>query len=122
MADLISLFECTIKRKDKFAKKKLRKRIKDEFCNCAIVFENMYGRLIFLLKDLSQEELAINVIELQKLSVYQQDSSSEKSIDIATETIRKEIKSYKSSFTWPPQIQNLELDQTILPTYLNRFL
>ena len=55
-------------------------------------------------------------MELQnRLNLYQQDSSKEKSLFIAAETIRKELKSYKRTLNWPPPIQNLELDQTVMP-------
>ena len=55
-------------------------------------------------------------MELQnRLNLYQQDSSKEKSLVIAAETIRKELKSYTRTLNWPPHIQNLELDQTVMP-------
>ena len=47
-------------------KKKLRKKIKDEFCTSAILLENNEGRLIFLPKDLFRDDLAIKVMELQE--------------------------------------------------------
>ena len=65
---------------------------------------------------LSQDDLEIKAMELQKrLNLYQQDSSKENSLVIAAETIRKELKSCKSTLNWPPHIQNLELDQTVMP-------
>ena len=66
-------------------------------------------------KALSRDDLAINVVELKKkLNLYQQNSSTQESLDIALETIRKGIKWCKSTLNWPPNIQNLELDQTII--------
>lgn len=35
---------------------------------------------------------------------------------------KRDEKSYKSTLIWPPHIQNLEVDQTVIPMYLNRFL
>ena len=107
MTDLILHFERTMNETgytvERSTKKKLRKKIKDEFCTSAT--------------------LAIKVMELQKkLNLYQQNSSTEKSLDTAVETIRKEIKSYKSTLNWPPHIQNIELEQTVIPMNLNRFL
>ena len=58
----------------------------------------------------------------KKLNLYQQNSSTQESLDIAAETIRKGIKWCKSTLNWPPHIQNLELDQTIIEKYLSRFL
>ena len=61
------------------------------------MFEHRGGRLIFLPKDMSQEELPIKVIELEEeLSLHQQNSSTEKFLDIAAEKIREEVKSTKS--------------------------
>ena len=127
MTDLISRFERTMNEKgfavERSIKKNLRKKAKDEFCTSATLLENNEGRLIFLPKDLSRDDLAIKVMELlKKLNLYQQDSSTEKSPDIAAETMRKEIKSYKSTLNWPPHIQNLEIDQTVIPMHLNKFL
>ena len=127
MTDLISHFERTVNKKgftvERSTKKKSRKKIKDEVCTSATFFENNEGKLIFLPKDLSRDGLAIKVMELQKkLNLYQPDSSTETSVDIAAETIRKAIKSYKSTLNWPPHIQNLELDKTVMPMYLNRLL
>ena len=126
MADLISHFGRTINEKgftvERSTKRKLRKKIKDEFCISATLLENNERGLIFLPKDLLRHDLEIKVMELQKkLNLYQQDLSTEKSLDIAAETIRKEIKSFKSTLNWPPHIQNLELDQTVIPMHLNRF-
>ena len=53
----------------------------------------------------------------KKLNLYQQNSSTQESLDIALETIRKGIKWCKSTLNWPPHIQNLELDQTIIGKY-----
>ena len=126
MTDLISHFKCIVNEKgftvERSTKKKSRKKIKDEVCTSATFFENNEGKLIFLPKDLSRDGLAIKVMELQKkLNLHQPDSSTETSLDIAAETIRKAIKSYKSTLNWPPHIQNLELDKTVMPMYLNRF-
>ena len=80
-------------------KKKLGKRIKDEFCTSTTLFDNNEGKLIFLPKDLSRDNLAIKVMEVQKkLNLYKQDSSAETSPVIAAETIRKEIKSNKQAY------------------------
>ena len=35
---------------------------------------------------------------------------------------KRDKKSYKSTLNWPPHIQNLEVDQTVIPMHLNRFL
>ena len=43
----------------------------------------------------------------KKLNFCQLESSTERSLNIAAETIQKEIKSYKSTLNWPPHIQNL---------------
>lgn len=53
----------------------------------------------------------------KKLNLYPQNSSTQESLDIAVETIRKGIKWCKSTLNWPPHIQNLELDQTIIEKY-----
>ena len=55
------------------------------------------------------------------MNLYQQDPSTEKPLGIAAETIRKDIKSYKSTLNWSPYTQNLELDQTVIPMHLNIF-
>ena len=109
MTDLISHFERTMNEKvftaERYTKKKLRKKIKDEFCTSAILLENNEGRLIFLPKDLLRDDLAIKVTELQKkLNLYQQDSSTENYFHIAAEKIQKEIKLCKSTLNWPLHI------------------
>ena len=79
---------------ERSTKKKLRKKIKDEFCTSATSLANNEERLIFLPKDLLRDDPVIKVMELQKkLNLYQQDSSTEKSLDIAAESIQKEMKS-----------------------------
>ena len=55
------------------------------------------------------------------MNLYQQDSSKEKPLRIAAETIRKDIKSYKSTLNWSPYTQSLELDETVIPMHLNIF-
>lgn len=66
----------------------MRKKIKDKFFTSATLLENNKQRLIFLPKDLLQDDSAIKVVELQKkLNLYQQDSLTEKSLDIAAEAI-----------------------------------
>ena len=111
MTDLISHFERTMNEEvftaERYTKKKkkLRKKIKDEFCTSAILLENNEGRLIFLPKDLLRDDLAIKVMELQeKLNLYQQDSSTENYFHIAAEKIQKEIKLCKSTLNWPLHI------------------
>ena len=75
---------------ERSTKKKLRKKIKDKFFTSATLLENNEQRLIFLPKDLLQDDPAIKVVELQKkLNLYQQDSLTEKSLDIAAEAIWK---------------------------------
>ena len=101
----------------------MSKKIKDEFCTSATLLENNKRRLIFLPKDLSRDGLVMKVMELQKkLNFHQQHSSTEKSLDEAAETVRQEIKLYKSTLNWPPYIQNLELDQIVIPVHLNKCL
>ena len=82
-------------------------------CISASILEKNDGRLIFLLNDLSRDDGVQNILNL-----YQQNSSTEKSLDTAAEKISKEIKSYKSTLNWPPHNQNLELDQTVILMYL----
>ena len=66
----------------------MRKKIKDKFFTSATLLENNKQRLIFLPKDLLQDDSAIKVVELQKkLNLYQQDSLTKKSLDIAAEAI-----------------------------------
>ena len=73
MTDLISHLDCTMNEKG-FTVQRSTKKVKDEFCTSATVLENNEGRLIFLPKDLSRDDLAIKVMELQKkLNLYQQD-------------------------------------------------
>ena len=79
MTDLISQFERTMNGKgftvEESTKKKLRKKIKDEFCTYTTLLENNEGKLIFLPKDLSRDNLAIKVMDVQKkLNLYKQDS------------------------------------------------
>ena len=81
MTDLISHFERTMNEEgftvERSTKKKLRKIIKYEFCTSATLLENNEERLIFLPKYLSQDDLAMKVMEAQKeLNLYQQDSSN----------------------------------------------
>ena len=81
MTDLISHFERTMNEEgftvETSTKKKLRKIIKYEFCTSATLLENNEERLIFLPKHLSQDDLAMKVMEAQKeLNLYQQDSSN----------------------------------------------
>ena len=87
------------------------------FCISASLLAKNEGRLIFLLNDLSWDDGVQNILNL-----YQQNSATEKSLDIAAETIPKEIKSYKSTLNWPPNNQNLDLDQTVIPMDLKWFL
>ena len=80
-------------------KKEIEKKIKDELCTSTTLLENNEGKLIFLPKDLSRDNVAIKVMEVQKkLNVYKQDSSAETSLDIAAEIIQKEIKSNKQTY------------------------
>lgn len=83
----------------------MRKKIKDKFFTSATLLENNEQRLIFLPKDLLQDDPAIKVVELQKkLNLYQQDSSTENYFHIAAEKIQKEIKLCKSTLNWPLHI------------------
>ena len=103
MTDLIPQFERTMNGKrfaaEESPKKKLRKKIKDEFCTSTTLLENNEEKLIFLPKDLSRDNLAIKVMEVQKkLNLYKQDSSAETSPVIAAEIIPKEIKWNKQAY------------------------
>jgi hypothetical protein len=128
--DLVARFESLMGAKefteftvDKTAKKKLKRQIKDEFVGTATFIQNNEGRLLFLPNDFSREELAVELCELKRtVAVYQQAASTVRAINIAAETIRSEVKSAKSSLEWPPKIDNLEAQQTLLTPQLKVFL
>lgn len=127
MTELLSHFEVILNDKgmkiDKATKKKMRNRVKDEFSSSASIFENKDGRLIFLPNEISRQELAIKILDLQnELKLYKEEASINKFIDLTAEVLQQEIKSCKATFDWPPIIRDLEEDQTMLPTYLARFL
>ena len=125
--DLTAFYERLMKERgfdiDKTEKKKLRRRVKEEFDAAANMFKNEEGRLIFLPNDISKETLAIEILNLRKqLNAYLQRDSKEKVIGLAAETIRTEVKAEKSNISWPPQIQDIKEQKTVLPRYLNLFL
>ena len=105
-------------------KKKMRRKLDAEFLKVADILQNNRGKLIFLPKTVTRENLANDYIEIQqqleKLSPVSMKSL--RNVQEVALNVRSEIKSLQNAMSWPPKISELNPDQIELPAHLQHFL
>ena len=112
--------QCT----DKVFKRKARRHLLSEFQDSVDIFRNKNGKLIFLPKSLSKQELAENYMELKTLhdQNIKETGKALKSVTDAAMIVRNDVLNLEDKLSWPPKLMQLSVDHVQLPSTLTKFL